>query len=180
MPYILNVQGIQSILTEDHSSGMMPHWGHRVAQLVEALRYKLEGHGFDSRWFHCNFSLRQSFRPNYGPGVDSAFNRKEYQEYFMGCKGSWCIGLKTLPNSCNDCHEIWEPLPHATLWACPGLQWDCFTFYLYDATLTCSLIDVLEELPISISDSHSFMSLGPSPSGLLGVLKVKTVSFCDT
>jgi len=24
-------------------------WGHAVAQLVEALRYKPEGHGFDSR-----------------------------------------------------------------------------------------------------------------------------------
>jgi hypothetical protein len=31
--------------------------GHAVAQLVEALRYKLEGRGFDSRWCHCNLSL---------------------------------------------------------------------------------------------------------------------------
>ena len=28
-----------------------------VVQLVEALRYKPEGHGFDSRWCHWNFSL---------------------------------------------------------------------------------------------------------------------------
>ena len=28
-----------------------------VAQLVEALHYKLEGRGFDSRWYHWNFSL---------------------------------------------------------------------------------------------------------------------------
>jgi hypothetical protein len=28
-----------------------------VAQLVEALRYKPEGSGFDSRWYHWNFSL---------------------------------------------------------------------------------------------------------------------------
>jgi hypothetical protein len=28
-----------------------------VVQLVEALRYKLEGCGFDSRWSHWNFSL---------------------------------------------------------------------------------------------------------------------------
>jgi hypothetical protein len=28
-----------------------------VAQLVEALRYKPEGRGFDSRWFHWNFSV---------------------------------------------------------------------------------------------------------------------------
>jgi len=31
--------------------------GHAVAQLVEALRYKLEGRGFNSRWRHWNFSL---------------------------------------------------------------------------------------------------------------------------
>ena len=28
-----------------------------VAQLVEALRYKPEGRGFDSRWCHWNFSM---------------------------------------------------------------------------------------------------------------------------
>jgi len=32
-------------------------WGHAVAQLVEALRYKSEGLGIDSRWCHWNFSL---------------------------------------------------------------------------------------------------------------------------
>jgi len=31
--------------------------GHTVAQLVEALSYKPEGQGFDSRWCHWNFSL---------------------------------------------------------------------------------------------------------------------------
>ena len=31
--------------------------GHAVAQLVEALRYKPEGRGFDSRWCHWDFSL---------------------------------------------------------------------------------------------------------------------------
>ena len=28
-----------------------------VAQLFEALHYKPEGRGFDSRWFHWNVSL---------------------------------------------------------------------------------------------------------------------------
>ena len=32
-------------------------WRHALAQLVEALRYKPEGRGFDSRWCHWNFSL---------------------------------------------------------------------------------------------------------------------------
>ena len=31
--------------------------GTAVAELVEALRYKSEGRGFDSRWCHWNFSL---------------------------------------------------------------------------------------------------------------------------
>jgi hypothetical protein len=31
---------------------------HAVAQLVEALRYKSEGRGFDSRWSLRNFSLK--------------------------------------------------------------------------------------------------------------------------
>ena len=30
---------------------------HAVSQLVEALRYKSEGRGFDSRWCLWNFSL---------------------------------------------------------------------------------------------------------------------------
>jgi hypothetical protein len=28
--------------------------------------------------------LTQSFRSHYGPGLDSASNRNEYQEYFLG------------------------------------------------------------------------------------------------
>jgi hypothetical protein len=31
--------------------------GHTVAQVVEALRYKPEGRGFDSQWCHWIFSL---------------------------------------------------------------------------------------------------------------------------
>ena len=77
--------------------------------MVEALRYKSEVLGFDSRW------------PHYGPGVDSASNRNEYQEYFMEGKGGRCVGLTTLPPSCADCLDIWEPQPPGTLRVCPGL-----------------------------------------------------------
>jgi len=62
--------------------------GHAVAQLVEALRNKSESRGFDSRWCNWNSSLTYSFRPHYGPGVDSASNRNEYQEYFLGVKAA--------------------------------------------------------------------------------------------
>ena len=59
-----------------------------MAQLVEALRYNPEGRGFDSRWFHWISSLTESFRPHYGLGVDSASNRNEYQECFLGVKAA--------------------------------------------------------------------------------------------
>jgi hypothetical protein len=55
---------------------------------AEALRYKPEGRGFVSRCCHWNFSLIFSFRPHYGPGVDSASNRNEYQEYFLVVKAA--------------------------------------------------------------------------------------------
>ena len=37
----------------------------------------------------CGFFIDiKSFRSHYGPGVDSASNRNEYQEYFLGVKST--------------------------------------------------------------------------------------------
>ena len=58
--------------------------GARGGVVVKALRYKSASRGFDSRWCHWNFSLRS----HYGPGVDSASNRNEYQVYFLGVKAA--------------------------------------------------------------------------------------------
>jgi hypothetical protein len=55
---------------------------------VGVLCYKLEGRGIDSQWCHWNLSLTYSFRPHYGPGVDTASNRNEYQEYILGVKAA--------------------------------------------------------------------------------------------
>ena len=44
--------GFEWILEE-----LMTSKGHVVAQLVDALRYKLEGRGFNSWWCHWNFLL---------------------------------------------------------------------------------------------------------------------------
>ena len=78
-----------------------------------------------------NGVIRISFRPHYGPAVDSAPNRIEYQGYFLGCKGGRCLGLRTLPPSCADCLEIWEFQTPRTLKACPALYrdflWTCST-----------------------------------------------------
>jgi len=62
------------------------NYGYTVVQLVEALHYKPEGCGSDTGWCHWNFSLTQTFWLHYGPGVDSASKRNEYQEYFLGVK----------------------------------------------------------------------------------------------
>jgi hypothetical protein len=53
--------------------------------------------------------------------MDSTFNRNEYQKYFLGGKGGWCVGLTTLPPSCAVCLEVLAPQPSGILKACPGL-----------------------------------------------------------
>jgi len=64
--------------------------------------------------------------PHYGTGVDSASNRNEYQEYFLGFKGGRFVGLSTLPPSCARSLDLLEPSGPVN--ACtgiilPGLQW---------------------------------------------------------
>ena len=62
--------------------------GARSGVVVKALRYKPAGREFDSQWCHWNFSVTQSFRSHYGPGVDSASNKNDYQVYFLGLKAA--------------------------------------------------------------------------------------------
>ena len=59
----------------------------RGGTVVKVLCCKSEG-----RWFDWNFFIDiKSFRSHYGPGVNSASNRNEYQEHFVGVKvvGMW-------------------------------------------------------------------------------------------
>ena len=44
--------------------------------MVKVLCYRSEGRWLDPSWCH------------YGPGVDSASNRNEYQDYFLGVKAA--------------------------------------------------------------------------------------------
>jgi hypothetical protein len=55
------------------------YFGARGGLVVKALRFKSEGRGFD--W---NFLVTLTFRSHYGPEVDSASNKNEYQMYFLG------------------------------------------------------------------------------------------------
>jgi hypothetical protein len=60
--------------------------GDRGSTVVKVLCYKSEGHWFDSR---LEFFIDiKSFRSHYGPGVDTASNRSEYEEDFLGVKAA--------------------------------------------------------------------------------------------
>ena len=62
----------------------------------------------------------KSFRSHYDPGVDSASNKNEYQEYFLGVKAA---GAKAgnLPPSCAVVTKSGNLNFLRTLWDCPGL-----------------------------------------------------------
>ena len=137
--------------------------GYAVAQLVEALRYKLERRGLDSRWCHWNFSLTESFRSLYGPGVDSAYNRNACQEYLLEYKGGRCVGL-TLSPSCADCLEI---LGASTSWNPQGLSRPVMgLLYLYAHVYICSLFPTVRQ---SMQDSSLLCTAGNANALLVTV-----------
>jgi hypothetical protein len=55
--YIIYPINNQKFEENIHSYSCCDNRGHAVAPLVEALRYKPEGRGFDFRWCNWNFSL---------------------------------------------------------------------------------------------------------------------------
>ena len=65
----------------------------------------------------------RSYPPYYGPGVDSASNRNEYQVYFLRVKGGRCVRLTTLPPSyavVMKCGNLNFLEPFGPLQACNG------------------------------------------------------------
>jgi len=63
-------------------------YGDRGSTVVKVLCYKSEGRWFDPSWCQWIFIDTKSFRSHYGPGFDSAYNRNEYQVYFLGVKAA--------------------------------------------------------------------------------------------
>jgi len=63
-------------------------YGDRGSTVVKVLCYKSEGRWSIPASVSGFFIDVKSFRSHYGPGVDSASNRNEYQEYFLGVKAA--------------------------------------------------------------------------------------------
>ena len=74
------------------------------------------------------FSIGIIFPVPLWPWVRVSLKQKWVPGIFHGGKGGWCVWLTTIPLSCANCHEIWEPQPPGTLWVCPGLYRDYFIF----------------------------------------------------
>jgi len=81
--------------TRSFNSTQFMTWTGRIwgggdcgSAVVKVLCYESEGHWFDSSLYEWVFHWHKSFRSHYGPGVDSASNRNEYQEYFLGVKAA--------------------------------------------------------------------------------------------
>ena len=125
-PFVLD---LTTLLIFCHSLSL--YLQHAVAQLVEELSYKPEGGGFNSRWYHWNFSLTQPLTEISTRNISCGTGE--------GGKGGRCVGLTTLPPSCVDCLEFWELKPPGTFRACPVMEllYLC-TLYICLAKLQCT------------------------------------------
>ena len=100
------------------------------------------------------FSDIKSFRSHYGPGVDSASNRNEYQEYFLGGKGGRCVRLTILPPSCAAVTESGSlnfREPSGPVEACNGTSY--LYLYLYLMRLCQQVTLTIEETKDTVTSS---------------------------
>ena len=68
--------------------------------MVKVLCYKSKDAGSIPAGVSGFFIDIKAFRSHYDPGVDSASNRNEYRDYFLGGKDGRCVRLTNLPPSC--------------------------------------------------------------------------------
>ena len=87
--------------------------GYAVAQLVEALRYKPEGRGFDFLWVVGIFHWLNLFSRTMALGSTNSVTEPSIRDISRG-KGGRCVGLTALLPSCADFLDI---LGSSTSWS---------------------------------------------------------------
>jgi hypothetical protein len=95
-----------------------------------------------------------------------------------GVKGGRCVGLTTLPPTCTNCLEIWEPQSTGTLRARPDLYRDDLLYIFWVPTKNKILLfkNIISELSDSIQNFDCFLKRY-SCTGLnrpLGLKEVET------
>jgi hypothetical protein len=63
-------------------------WRHQVARVVEALRYKTEGRGFDSRWGHWAFHSHNLSGRNMALGSTQRLTEMSIRNIFWEVKAA--------------------------------------------------------------------------------------------
>jgi len=97
---------------------------------------------------------------------------------FSGGKGGQCVGLTTLPTSCADCLEIWDPQPPGTLRPIMGLLYFLPSYmYLYSAFIIPA-VDIYKCHEIQMSEHFSGKLRDPKASMRCCVLSVTLTGSC--
>jgi hypothetical protein len=101
----------------------------------------VDGHGFDFQVAIGIFHWRNSSGRTMAMGLTQPLRDMSTGNISRGGggKGGRCIGLTTLPHSCTDCLEIWEP--RGTLRACNRLAQGLL--YLYSSVIPGILIGLV-------------------------------------
>jgi hypothetical protein len=101
--------------------------GHAIARLVPALCYMPEASGF---------------QPHYGPGIDSASNRNEYQESSWWAKERQARKVDNLTAICEPIvQKSWDPRRLTNPIGLHGLLKDSFTFLPLFPLQFCTVIE---------------------------------------
>ena len=79
---------IERSLVRSQLVSVVLSWGTAVAQWLRCCATNRNVAGSIPAGVSGFFIDIKSFRSNYGPGIDSASNINEYQEYFLGVKAA--------------------------------------------------------------------------------------------
>ena len=95
--------------------------GRTEKQLIETLRYKPEGRGFDSICYHWKFYWHILPGRTLALWLTQPPTETSTGNIALGGKGGLWTLLTSLPHSCADCLEIWETQTPAKPRTSPGM-----------------------------------------------------------